>query len=183
VTKTVAVLCAVLFALTACGGGDGETARDNLKESLLDQGTGVPGVDVTEEQAGCVSDGMVDEIGVEKLQEYKLLDDELKVLKDAPMNDWAPEDAEVLAGVFVDCIDVDAMLEERFASGAGAQLTDEQRACLTDAVDPAVMERVLADTFQGKGADTQGHVQDDIMACITGGTTGGEGMELPDEEQ
>ena len=50
-TKTVAVLCAALLALTACGGGDDETARENIKASLLDRGEDLAGTEITDEQA------------------------------------------------------------------------------------------------------------------------------------
>jgi hypothetical protein len=191
VTKTAAALCAALFALTACGGGDGggddETARENIKASLLDRGADLAGTEVTDEQAGCISDGMVDEVGVEKLQDYELLDEELKIREDAEPKDMEKGDAEALAAVFVDCVDMEAMFEEQFASGAGAQLTEKQQTCLTDAIDGDVIEQALADTFQGKEADPTAELQGDIMACVTGGsgggTSGGEDMELPDEEQ
>jgi hypothetical protein len=183
VTKTVAVLCAALLALTACGGGDDETARENIKASLLDRGEDLAGTEITDEQAGCVSDGMVDEVGVEKLQDYKLLDEDLKIQEDAEAEDMERGDAEALAKVFVDCVDMEAMFEEQFASGAGAQLTDEQQSCITDAIDGDVIEKALADTFQGKEADPAAELQGDIMACVTGGTSGGEEMELPSDEQ
>jgi hypothetical protein len=189
VTKTAAALCAALFALTACGGGasgggDDETARENIKASLLDRGAALAGTEVTDKQAGCISDGMVDEVGVDKLQDYELLDEELKIREEAEPKDMEKGDAEALAAVFVDCIDMEAMFEEQFASGAGAQLTEEQQTCLTDAIDGDVIEKALADTFQGKEADPTAELQGDIMACVTGGgTSGREDMELPDEEQ
>ena len=165
--KTLAVLCAAMFALTACGGGDDAEARESLKASLLEDGADLAGTKVTDEQAGCVSDGMVDEVGVEKLQEYKLLDDEYKIPKDAQPDDMEQGDAEALAAVFTDCVDMEKLFEEQFSSGAMAdQLTDEQQDCLRDAVDGDVIESALADTFQGKKANPAEGVQADLMACI-----------------
>jgi hypothetical protein len=170
VKKTLAVLCAAMFALTACGGGDDAKAKENIKASLLEDGADLAGTKVTDEQAGCVSDGMVDEVGVEKLQDYKLLDDEYKIRKDAQPTDMEQGDAEALAGVFTDCVDMEKLFEEQFSSGAMAdQLTDEQQDCLKDAVDGDVIESALADTFQGKEADPAAGVQADLMACIAPG--------------
>jgi hypothetical protein len=127
---------------------------------------------------------MVDEVGVDKLKEYKLLSDDLKISKDAQPTDMEKGDAEALAAVFVDCVDMEKMFEEQFASGAMAeQLTDEQQDCLRDAVDSDVIESALADTFQGKEADPASGLQSDLMACVSGGSSGGEDMELPDEEE
>ena len=182
--KTVAVLCAAMFALTACGGGDDAEAKENIKASLLEQGGNLAGTEVTEEQAGCVSDGMVDEVGVDKLQEYKLLDEEFKISEDAQPTDMEKGDAEALAAVFTGCVDMEKLFEEQFSSGAMAdQLTEKQQNCLRDAVDADVIESALADTFQGKEADPTAGIQADLMACVGGGSSGGEGMELPDEEE
>ncbi len=181
--KSVAVLCAAMFALTACGGGDDAEAKENLKAGLLEGGADLAGTEVTDEQAGCVSDGMVDEVGVEKLQEYELLTDELEISKDAQPTTMEQGDAESLAGVIVDCVDMEKMFEEQFASGAMAeQLTGEQQDCLRDAVDSDVIKSALADSFQGKQAEPAAGARADIEACLGGGTSGGEDMELPDEE-
>jgi hypothetical protein len=192
VKKSVAVLCAALFALTACGGGndteaDPETAeaKENIKASLLEEGGNLAGTEVTDEQAGCVSDGMVDEVGVDKLQEYKLIDEEFKISKDAQPTDMEQGDAEAMAAVFTDCVDMEELFEEQFSTGPMAdQLTDEQQTCLKDAVDDEVIESALADTFQGKQADPAEGVQADLMACVTGGAGGeGTGGSTPDAEE
>jgi hypothetical protein len=190
VKKSVAVLCAAMFALTACGGGDGAEAdpqsaeaKKNIKASLLKEGGNLAGTEVTDEQAGCVSDGMVDEVGVDKLKEYKLLDADLKISEDAQPTDMEKGDAEALAGVFTDCVDMEKLFEEQFTSGPMAdQLTKEQQDCLTDAVDGEVIESALADTFQGKQADPTAGIQADLMACVGGGATGGDGT-APDAEE
>lgn len=183
--KTAAVLCAAMFALTACGGGEDDAeAKENIKASLLEGGGELAGTEVTDEQAGCVSDGMVDEVGAEKLQEYGLLDDELKIAEDTSELAMEEGDADALAAVFTDCVDMEELFEEQFSSGPLAdQLTEEQQGCLMDAVDTDVIESALADTFQGKEADPTAGIQADLMACVGGGVSGGEGMELPDEEQ
>jgi hypothetical protein len=192
VKKSVAVLCATMFALTACGGGgDGGTeadpqsaeAKENIKASLLEEGGKLAGTKVTDEQAGCVSDGMVDEVGVDKLQEYKLLDDELKISEDAQPTNMEQGDAETLAGVFTDCVDMEKLFEEQFSSGPMAdQLTQKQQDCLKDAVDAEVIESALADTFQGKEADPTAGIQADLLACIGPGIAGGDGT-APDAEE
>ena len=45
------------------------------------------GTKPTEEQADCIADGMVDDVGVETLQEYELLDEDLKINEDADPTD------------------------------------------------------------------------------------------------
>jgi hypothetical protein len=188
VKKSVAVLCAAMFALTACGGGgDAEAdpesaeAKENIKASLLEEGGNLAGTEVTDEQAGCVSDGMVDEVGVEKLQEYKLIDDEFKISKQAQPTEMEQGDAEAMAAVFTDCVDMEELFEEQFSTGPMAdQLTEEQQTCLKDAVDDEVIESALTATFQGEQVDPTAGIQAELTACITGG---GDDGTAPDAEE
>ena len=63
-----------------------------------------------------------------------------------------------------------------------SNITDEHKAVRTGAgiFDISHMGRLA---FQGKEADPAAELQGDIMACVTGGTSGGEEMELPSDEQ
>ena len=168
--KTVAVLCAALFSLTAsCGNDDEDQAKDNIKTALLEEDAGLAAsADITEEQAECVSNGMVDELGVEKLQDYGLLNNDLEVQEDPQAADMDRGDAESMARVFVGCVDVEKIFQEQFAEN-GAGLSKKQQDCIRKAVDVEVIEKVLADTFQGEDADPTAQLQDELMACIAGG--------------
>src|SRR5687768_5668434 len=116
--NTVAVLCAALMTLSACGNGDDDKARENIKTAVLEEETDLTGgAKPTEEQADCIADGMVDDVGVETLQEYELLDDNLEINEEADPTDMEEGDADALAEVFVDCIDVEEMFAAQFASG------------------------------------------------------------------
>ncbi len=198
--KTVTVLCAAILALTACGGGeddttgqddtgssgsnaDAATAKDNIKAALLAEDTGLaPAADITEEQAGCVSDGMVDEVGVEKLQGYGLLNEDLEIEEQPDATAMDRGDAEAMAEVFVGCVDVEKLFEDQFAEN-GPQLSRKQRDCINEAVDADAIEAVLADTFQGEDAAPGRELQSQLMGCIGGGlgSSGEDEMQLPEE--
>ena len=166
--KTAAVLCAALMTLSACGSGDDDKARENIKTAVLEDETDLTGgTKPTEEQADCIADGMVDDVGVETLQEYDLLDEDLKINEEADPTDMEEGDADALAGVFVDCIDVEEMFATQFSSGE-EELPAEQQECITDAIDEEAMKDGLSASFQGEEDEAFTAMQEEMMACVMG---------------
>ncbi len=145
--------CALLLTLTACGDAaaeDAATATASLQEEILQNAaTGVG--EVTEDEAGCIARGAVDEIGVARLQEYGMLGDDLEVNKEIGTVTLEEADAASLAATFVACVDVESLFEKQFSqrSAGAAKLTAKQKRCINDAVNPAVIEDVLAASFRG----------------------------------
>ena len=166
--KTVAVLCAALMTLSACGNGDDDKARENIKTAVLEEETDLTaGTKPTEEQADCIADGMVDDVGVETLQEYELLDEDLKINDEADPVDMEEGDADALAGVFVDCIDVEEMFATQFGSGE-EELPEEQQECISDSIDEEAMKDGLSASFQGEQDEGFAAMQQEMMTCVMG---------------
>ncbi len=166
--KMAAVLCAAVMVLSACGNGDDDEAKKNIKAAVLDDETSLTGgTKPTDDQADCIANGMVDDVGVETLQKYKLLDDNLEINKDANPTDMSSDDADALAGVFVDCIDVAEMFAAQFDSG-DQKLPEEQQQCIKDAIDEDAMKAGLSASFQGEQDEAFTEMQTKMMACITG---------------
>lgn len=171
--KTAAALCVAVLTLSACGNGDDDKAKENIKTAVLEEeGSGLTGgTEPTEEQADCIADGMVDDVGVETLQEYDLLNDNLEINDDANPTDMEADDAEALAGVFVDCIDVEEMFADQVSSSE-QEITDEQQSCITDAIDEDAMKDGLAASFQGETDEGFTAMQQEMMACVVPDTGG-----------
>lgn len=162
-TKTVAALCAVLLTLTACGGGEDE-AKENIKASLLEEGGDFAGTELTDEEATCLSDGMVDEIGTDKLQELGLLDEDNNVVEDANPDDLEKADADALAGTIVDCVDVQELMAQEMGPMM-EQMDEEQQKCITDAFDDETIVELISASFQGEEPDTTA-LQETVMECV-----------------
>ncbi len=188
--KYAVVLAASVLALTACSSGDSADtsasggdadaqtqAKADIKASILDQGGDFGGTTLDDEQAGCVADGLVDGVGVDKLREYDIVDSDNHLVADANPTDLDAADADALASTFVDCVDVSSL----FTAGMGAaaeQLDDEQRQCISDAMDGDAIQAALSDSFQGKEPDTSA-MQKGLMTCLSG-MLGGEGnLKMP----
>lgn len=161
-TKTIAALCAVLLTLTACGGGDDE-AKENIKASLLENDD-FAGTELTDEEATCLSDGMVDEIGTDKLQELGLLDEDNNVDTEAQPDNLETEDADALAGTIVDCVNVQELMSEQMGSMM-EQMDEQQQECITEAFDDETIVNLISSGFQGEEPDTAG-LQEAVMECV-----------------
>ena len=186
-TKMAAALCAAVLTLSACGGGSEEPsqegaqeeassdspeeaeAKSNIKTAILEEeGTELTGgAKPSEEQADCISGGMVDEVGIDKLQEYELLTDKLKINEEANPTDMESGDADALAGVFVDCIDVEEMLTSQFSSSE-QEIPAEAQECIREAVDEDAMKDGLSASFQGKEDEGFTAMQQEMTACVMG---------------
>jgi hypothetical protein len=165
---TLIVLATLSLALTGCGANDDEQAKENIQASILEE-EDIAGTEVTEEDATCLSDGIVDEIGTEQLQEYGLLNDDLEVESEVGNVKMNEEDADSMAEVFVDCVDAEKMLEEQFSTMTGS-LSKEQQDCMMDVLDEEKVKEIMSSTFQGDTAGMQSSLQEDFMKCVQPGS-------------
>jgi hypothetical protein len=160
---TVTVLATLSLLLTGCGNDEGQ-AKDNIKASILEEDQ-IAGTEVTEEDATCLSDGIVDEIGTDKLKEYGLLNDDLEVESEVGNVKMDEGDADSMADVFVDCVEAEKMLEEQFSSMTGS-LSKEQQECMKEVLDEEKVKEIMSATFQGDTAGMQSSLQEDFMECV-----------------
>ena len=161
-----AVLVATSGLLTGCGGNEDEaTAAKNIKAEFLKED--VAGADLSEKQAGCIADEMVSEVGVEQLQDYGVLDKDLKVEDKIDDVKLKKDDAEAVAKSFTGCVDAKELVEKQF-SQEETGMNDEQSKCIQDVLTEDKIEEMLALSFQGKEDEIQSTLQDDLVKCISG---------------
>ena len=170
--------------LTGCGGSsdeedpgsslssDEQTAADNLAAQIVRSGN-VSGQDsaengVTEEESGCIAEGAVREVGLEALQDYGILTEDLLVDKSIQGVEMTAADADGLAGVFVECINAEELFVERFLDTLPPGDAEEARECVEDAVDSDTVQAILSASFQGRPASDFGRLQKEVSLC-TGG--------------
>ncbi len=134
---------ALLLALGACGSGDDGKAADAISESLTAENDEV--LKVTDEQADCVGEGFVDEIGTDKLTEYGILTEDLEASDEALDTKMEQADAEAAAGVLVDCTDAAELFSD--AMFQGEDIPAEAQACIDEALTDDVVEDFFTATF------------------------------------
>jgi hypothetical protein len=171
--KISALLCAVLLlSLAACGNSEDDKAKANIKASVLKNNSSVAGGSkLTEKQAECFADGLVDKVGVDKLKKYKLIDAKLQIIQDANPTDMSADDADATAGVITGCVDMQKLITDQINSSAQTKLTDAQTKCINDAIDEDAITKGLSASFQGKSDNPMADMQGALMKCVLGGST------------
>ena len=150
---------------------DERTAADNLAAQITRSGSmGEAPSSVTDEQAGCIGEGAVTEVGLGALQDYGIITEDLRVDRSIQGVRMEREHADALAGVFVDCIDAEALFEQRFLDQLPpGDSPADRRACVEEAVDEDAVREVLSASFQGRTSRAYPRLERAVAACADAG--------------
>lgn len=155
---------ALSLSLAACGEDDEAKAAEAISASMMEESDEEFPVD--QEQADCVGEGLVDRIGVDQLQEYGMLTDDLEANDSVGEVTMEEADADGAADVFVGCVDAQALLIEQM--GQDGSFTEEQQDCVAEAFDDATLTDMFSLLFQGKQDEATSGLMDPMFACMTG---------------
>ena len=161
---------ALVLGLGACGSGGGgddsanaddTKAADSISKSLTAENDEV--FKVTDEQADCVGEGFVEDIGTDQLTEYGILTEDLEATDEALDIKMEQADAETSAGAMVECtgtkLFVNAILEQ------AGDVPPETAACVKGVVDEQLLREVFTKAFQGADDDEVGRP---MVAAVEG---------------
>lgn len=172
-TKTLAAtaISGLLLTLTACGGGEGssddEAASKAISDSIMKEQEGGGGdvFAMEREEADCIGDGFVQDIGVDKLQEYGFLTEDLKA---EAMTNVTMEtgDAEAATGVLFECADVAEMMSQALA--AGEEVDAATQKCIDDVLTEDKLRSMFTLMFSGKQDQAGQEVIAPMMKCAAG---------------
>ena len=133
----------LLVALTGCGESEEDQASAAVSAGLLKEQDGA--FKFTQEQADCVGDGFVEEIGVDQLKEYGLITEDLEA-SDKPIEAKLTGDDAAGAGkVLVDCVDAAQLFKDAMLTGV--DLSPEVESCIDDALTDEVLTQFFSATF------------------------------------
>ncbi len=153
--------------LTACGsdndsdkdseGSDSDNAAavSTIAEQLGDE----TGFDA--DQSECIAQAMVDDVGVETLQEGGLLDEEFNLQDDATSADLSEDDAAAAADAFTDCVD----MQEFMRTSLGGEVTDEQMECIEGTFTEDDFHAVMKAGFMGDESTAEEMFQN-LFSCM-----------------
>ena len=148
--RTIGVVAVLGLALTACGNDD-EAASKAISTSIMDSND--ESFKVTQEQADCVGDGMVEEIGTDQLIEYKIITDDLEQSDGIDSVEMSEGDAQSAADVMQDCADI----KQIFTDQLGGTLPEEAATCVDEKLTDEVLNEFLVAVFMNdQEAGTQG---------------------------
>jgi hypothetical protein len=151
------------------GGGDGEEFVAAIMETSEDS-------TITEEQNRCFAEAVVDGIGVDGFSEAGVTPDDIRESPDQSPTDlgitFDDEKKERFWAAVNECVNVREMLIE--SMGEGSEMTDEQRACLTEGLDEEFVKAMMLAAFTGDAEAYQdpeigGKLTEVMTTCGTGG--------------
>jgi hypothetical protein len=166
-TRVTAAVAGLLLVLTACGGsGDDEQASKAISDSIMKEQKASGSSDVfqmKQEEADCIGDGFVDEIGTDKLKEYGFLTEDLKTADKLSDVKMSTEDAQAAANTLFDCADVRKMMTESMGD-----LDPKTKACIEDVMTEDALRDLFTKMFSGKQDEAGQDLIAPMMKCTAG---------------
>jgi len=169
-TKTLAAIAAALLTLTltSCGNGDDSKAASNISADIManqDKKTNTASqlFTVKKKQADCIGKGLVDKIGVEQLQKYKVLDKNLKAGKDITTVKMTKGDAGSATDTLFGCADIPAMVKK--AAKSSGNIPASIAPCVDKALSEKGLRKVFTEVFQGEQQQAQKDLVAPLMKC------------------
>lgn len=152
-----------LLCLSATGCGQTEEAKASLSRSFQKEDLG--NTEVSREQADCMADSIVDEVGIDQLKEYGVLDDDGTVNDNLGETELATDDADAVSGALVDCIGTEEILTAQVVQ---PEMTKKQRTCILETITADKLKALISAGFQGgaPGAEAQEQMQEDMSTCM-----------------
>lgn len=162
--KTLAALAGTVLALglTSCGNNDDAQASKAISDSIIKSqksaGNASQLLDLKRKDADCIGHGLVDKIGTDQLQKYKILTKDLKANKDLTGVTMSPGDAKSATDVLFGCTDVPGMMKK--ALNSSGQIPAQMKACVSKQLNESTLRPMFEKVFNGKEKEaTQGLIQ------------------------
>ena len=167
--KTLAAVAVAVLALTltSCGSNDDAEASKALSDSIMkSQKSGDSAAQLLtlkQKEADCIGDGLVDKIGTDQLQEYKMLTKDLKPSKDVTEVKMSKGDATSATDVLFKCTDVPAMMQK--AMKQSGQVPAEMQDCVNKALSEETLRGMFTHVFTGNEEQAQKDLIQPMMKC------------------
>ena len=168
-TLVAVVLAALALTTTGCGNKDDETAAKSISTSIMkEQKSGSTQVmQVKQGDADCIGKGLVDKIGTDQLQKYKLLDKNLKMNENLTSVKMSQKDATSATDTFFDCTDVMGMMHK--AMTQGGKVPPQVQACMTKVLTKDAVHSMFVAMFSGQQDQATKSLQASLMKCASMG--------------
>ena len=160
--RTLGAVGVLALALTACGGGDDAQASESISQAIRDSES--QDMALTQQQADCIGDGFVEEIGTDQLVEYGIITEDLKAsggIEDVEMSEG---DAGSAADVMAECADIKALF-----TGAMSELPEEAQTCVDENLTDEVLHDFLVSIFMNDQQGGQQELMGALQECLTPG--------------
>ena len=169
--KTLAAAGALglALALSACGSGSDDTAASKAISASIMKSQKAGGdsasslLSLKQAEADCIGKGLVDKIGTDQLQQYKLLTKDNKASKDVTAVKMSPGDAESATNVLFGCTDVPGMMDKAMTSSG--QVPQAMQACVKKALNEKALRGMFTQVFAGNQEAAKQKLIQPMMKC------------------
>lgn len=158
--RTIGVAAALALALTSCGNDD-EAASQAIAAGIMESNDQT--FEVTQEQADCLGDGMVEEIGTDQLVEYGLITEDMESAEGIDSVKMSQDDAESAADVMQECADI----KQIFTEAMGDTLPEQAATCIDENLTDEVLNEFLVAVFMDDQAGGTQSLMGALQECMT----------------
>jgi len=160
--RTIGAVCVLALALAACGGSDDDAASKAIADSIMDSSDST--FEVTQDQADCVGEGMVEDIGTDQLVEYGIITEDNEASDGLESVKMSEDDAQAAADTMQDCADI-----KEIFTGAMGELPEEAQTCIDEKLTDDVLNEFLVAVFtDDQEAGTEG-LMGALTECMSAG--------------
>lgn len=153
------VFAAAPLTMAACGGDDDAGVGGDTRQRIIDDMlAGDDPEGPTPEQAECMADGILEALGEDRANELLELGDDAEIEEVL-----TPAEQTAFAELGVGCVDARELLTEQLVD---SDMSEEQAACVVDAIGDEQLEEMMQAEIAGGTAD-QAAIADAVATCMT----------------
>lgn len=165
-SRPTVLLTVLLLTLAACGGGDDDAqATKAISDSIMasqenQEGGNAQMFAMPREDADCIGEGFVADIGTEELQEYGFLTEDLTAAEDFTNVEMSQADAESAADTLLECADVQQMMAQ-----AMGEVDTKTRECFEEVLTEDALRSLFTKMFSGQQEEAGQELIAPMMEC------------------
>jgi hypothetical protein len=160
-------LLASVLVLSGCGNSEDDEAKTAISDYFTQQQGGQQGATMKKGEADCLAGRMVDDIGVDQLKEYEVLNDDGSFNEKIQGFEMSEEDAEVMAEGFLTCTDTLESMRSQVESAPTAS-SPEGKKCFDELLTEENVKSMMVASFSGD-KEKAAEFQQELMGCATAG--------------
>ncbi len=169
-TRTAGAFIVLALTLSGCGGNNDDTAATNISASIMKSQKKASGTSsffsMKKKDADCIGKGLVDKIGTDQLQKYKLLDKDLKTKDSVTDVKMSAGDAKKATTVLFGCTDVVKMMQG--AMDKSGSVPKQMKPCVDKALNDKSLRGMFTQIFQGDQEAAKKQLVEPMMKCAIG---------------
>lgn len=162
----LSAVLASLLVLVACGNNEDTQAKNAISNYLMKQQASNQMISLKRSQADCISGGMVDGIGVDKLKKYHFLNEDGTVNEKAQTPVMSTSDSRTMVDSMFRCTDVMKTMQNQLTASMGNQPAPVKQ-CFEKALTRNAVHDMLVASLSGNRDAASRQLLTPLMQCAS----------------